>query len=86
VLAASNALLYSASKNTYFKDNSYINKTQLGLQAGFSYRLLQKSVRVEAGPQLRYGLSNIFKKELYGSAHLFMAGINARIFFHRNKR
>ena len=86
VLAGSNALQYSASKNTYFKDNGYINKAQLGLQAGFSYRLFQKSVGIEAGPQLSYGLSNIFKKELYGSAHLFMAGINARIFFHRNKR
>ena len=86
VLAGSNALQYNAQKNTYFKDNSYINKTQLGLLAGFNYRLFQKSIMVETGPQLKYGLSNIFKKEVYGNTHLFMAGIQARVYFNRNKR
>ncbi len=85
-LAGSNALQYSSSKNIYFKDNSNINKVQLGLQAGVNYRLLQKSFMVEAGPQLSYGLSNIFNKETYGSMHLFFAGINARVYFNRNKR
>lgn len=86
VLAGSNALQYNASSNSYFKDNNYINKVQAGMQAGFNYRLFQKSVLVEIGPQLSYGLSNIFRKELYGSTHLFTAGIHARIFFNRNKR
>lgn len=86
LLAASNALQYSAAKNIYFKDNSNINKVQLGLLAGFNYRLLQRSLLVEAGPQLRYGLSNILEKETYGSMHLFFAGVNARIYFNRNKR
>ena len=35
VLAGSNALQYSASKNTYFRDNSYINKAQLETAGGF---------------------------------------------------
>lgn len=86
LLAASNALQYNAAKNIYFKDNSNINKLQLGLQAGFNYRLSQKALLVETGPQLSFGLSNIFKKETYGSMHLFFAGISTRVYFNRNKR
>lgn len=81
VLAGSNALQYDGQKNSYYIDNSRINKTQWSLLAGFHYRLLQKRFKLETGPQVNYYLSNIFKKELYGSRHLFFAGISTKIFF-----
>jgi hypothetical protein len=84
ILAGSNALQYNAQKNIYDIDNSRINKTQWSLLAGFHYRLLQKKLKLEIGPQLGYDFSNIFKKELYGSRHLFFAGISTKIFFGKN--
>ncbi|MEP6725177.1 MAG: porin family protein [Bacteroidota bacterium] len=86
LLAGSNALQYDAHTNVYVKDNSYINKAQVSLLAGFNYRLFQKTIPVEIGPQFNYELSNIYKKEIYGSRHLFVTGINAKVFFHKNKQ
>jgi Outer membrane protein beta-barrel domain len=80
LLAGSNALQYDGQKNIYYVDNSYINKAQWSLQAGFNYRLLQKKIKLEIGPQFNYGINKFFKKELYGSRHLFFAGVSTRIF------
>lgn len=84
-LASSNVLLYDKTKRIYYSDKSQLNKMQLSLLAGFSYRVFSKSFVIETGPQVNYGLSNIFKKELYGSRHLFFAGLHASIFFHKKK-
>lgn len=86
LLSGSNALQYDQQKDVYYIDNSHINKLQLGVLAGINYRLLQKSFGVEAGPQFNYSLTNIFEKQLYGSRHLFFAGISTKIFFRKNKR
>jgi hypothetical protein len=70
-LLASNALQYDASKNVYYKDNSFFNKTQLTLSAGADIRLWRKkAMPVEIGPRLQYGLTNLFKENIYGSRHL----------------
>jgi Outer membrane protein beta-barrel domain len=86
LLSRSNALQYDQLKDIYYIDNSRINKLQLGVLAGLNYRLLQKSFSVETGPQFNYCLTNIFEKQLYGSRHLFFAGISTKIFFRKNKR
>ena len=83
MLAGSNALEYDTQKNIYVKDNNNINKVQVSLLAGVRYRLFQHSLPIEIGPQFSYGLGNIFKKELYGSRHLFFGGISASIFFQK---
>lgn len=86
MLVSSNALQYDMQKSIYYTDNSAINKAQLALLAGFRYRLFQKAFVMDAGPQIDYGLSSIFKKELYGSRHLFAAGISTRFFFCNKKK
>ena len=83
MLAGSNTLLYKAQGNYYYKDNSLVNKMQLGVLAGFSYRLFPATMPVEIGPQINYNLTNIFNKDLYGSRHLFFGGINAKVFLHK---
>ena len=83
LLAGSRTLLYDASQKAYVTDKSYINKVQASLLAGFGYRLFPKSLPVEIGPRCSYGLSNMFKKDLYGSTHLFFAGVQAKIFLSK---
>jgi|GEM_PF-904004 len=84
LLAGTNVLLYDAQSNVYMANKSQVNKMQMGVLAGFSYRLFGRNAHpVEIGPQLNYDFSNIFKKELYGNRHLFAAGINAKVFFHK---
>jgi len=81
-LLASNALQYDASKNVYYKDNSFFNKTQLTLSAGADIRLWRKkAMPVEIGPRLQYGLTNLFKQNIYGSRHLLYAGMELRLSF-----
>ena len=81
-LLGSNALQYDISKNVYYKDNSVFNKTQLTLSAGMDIRLWRyKSISLEIGPRLQYGLTNFFDKDVYGSRHLLFAGLETRIFF-----
>ncbi len=84
-LINSNALHYDGQKGIYYQDNKLINKTQLGFFGGVSYRLYQRNTSMEIGPQFQYGLTNLYKKELYGSRHLIFVAVSARLFFHRNK-
>ncbi len=86
LLAGSNALQYDAGSNSYYKDNSRINTAQLLFLAGLHYRLLQKNMQLEIGPQFNYGISNLFNKDLYGSRHLFFAGIGTKISFSKRKK
>jgi hypothetical protein len=81
ILTGSNTLQYDGQRNIYYVDNSRINKTQWSLLGGFNYKVSQKKLKVEIGPQINYNLSNIFQKQLYGSRHLFFAGIGTKIFF-----
>ena len=83
LLAATNVLVYDAQKNVYETNKSQVNKMQIGLLAGFGYRLFSNTHPVEIGPQINYDISSIFKKELYGGRHLFAAGISAKVFFHK---
>ena len=81
-LLASNALQYDASKNVYYKNNSFFNKTQLTLSAGADVRLWpKKAVSLEIGPRLQYGLTRLFKENIYGSRHLLFAGMEVRLSF-----
>jgi len=81
-LLGSNALQYDISKNIYYKDNSVFNKTQLTLSAGMDIRLWRyKTISLEIGPRLQYGLTNFFDKNVYGNRHLLFAGLETRIFF-----
>lgn len=83
VLAGSSVLLYDASQNKYVAEKSYINKIQANLLAGVSYRLFPARRSIEIGPRVSYGLANMFKKDLYGSTHLFFAGVQAKIFLSK---
>ncbi|HEY4151462.1 MAG TPA: outer membrane beta-barrel protein [Chitinophagaceae bacterium] len=78
----SNALQYDAPDNIYYKDNTLFNKTQLNMSAGFDIRFLQnKPLSFEAGPRLQYGVTRLFKQEIYGDRHLLFAGLEMRMFF-----
>jgi hypothetical protein len=83
-LLASNALQYDASNNVYYKNNSFFNKTQLTLSAGADIRLWRKkAMPVEIGPRLQYGLTNLFKENIYGNRHLLFAGMELRFSFRK---
>ena len=81
-LIATNALYYSNQQNVYYKDEGVFNKTQFSLFTDLSYRIIKlKSGALYAGPQLQLGLSNLLKKEAYGTQHLFFAGLNTHFDF-----
>jgi hypothetical protein len=80
--AGSNALHYDQQRTIYYKDNTLFNKTQVNLLAGMSWRMLQrKKYSVAIAPGFRYGATNFFRKEKYGSKHLFSAGLGIQVFF-----
>ena len=86
MLLGSNALLYNPQQNSYSADNTVINKTQLGLLAGFGYKVMRRSFDLNVGPRFNYQFSNLFKKELSGSRHLFGAGIGATIIINKYRK
>ena len=80
MLAGSNALHYDLQKGIYYQDNRLINKLQANWLAGVNYQLWpQKPFSVLVGPQFQYGMTNLFKKEVYGAKHLLYAGISAKL-------
>ncbi len=85
LLAGISVLMYDAQKSIYISDKDLINKFQVNFIAGAGYRLFPKLFPIEVGPQISYGLSNIFDKDLYGSKHLFFGGIRAKLYLHKNK-
>jgi hypothetical protein len=82
MLTGSNALNYDLQKGIYYQDNRLFNKLQANWLAGVNYQFWpQKSFSILVGPQFQYGMTNLFKKEVYGAKHLLHAGISAKILF-----
>jgi hypothetical protein len=83
-LVASNALQYDAQKNVYYRDNSLFDKTQFTLSGGLGIRLyLKKAGTLEIVPRLQYGLTNLFRYDVYGARHLLFGGLELRWIFRK---
>ncbi|HEU5054314.1 MAG TPA: hypothetical protein VFT78_14440 [Hanamia sp.] len=79
-LAASNALQYNYTGNSWYHQNALFNKFQANLQAGFSVSVFNRTMHpVKIGPQFSYGLLKLADKGLYSEKHLSVMGIHAQM-------
>jgi hypothetical protein len=73
-LMGSNALYYNNQSGVYLKDNGVINHTQLSFSSGLMAALPLRNIRIQAGPEFQYGVTNLLKTAS-GSGHLFYGGM-----------
>jgi hypothetical protein len=79
LLLSSNALLKDSSGILY-SDKSNYNKLQLGLSAGLSVRLFNRSkFPLDLGPVAQYQLTNSFRRNTGYNGHLFYLGLQGSV-------
>ncbi|HEY5367942.1 MAG TPA: outer membrane beta-barrel protein [Hanamia sp.] len=79
-LISSNSLQFKSSPGLYYNDNSFYNKTQVGLQTGFSVLLFAKTkLPINIGPYFIYNMSKLANEGLYGGKHFSFFGIKTEI-------
>ncbi len=83
-LISTTALQFKSDQGIYYRDNSLFNKTQLGLNMGFSATLFSKSKSpVNVGPYFYYDATKISNKGLYNKTHFSFIGISAEILLNK---
>ena len=83
-LLSSNALQFDPGTGIYYKDNSLLNKTQIGLTTGFSTALLEnQKTTILFGPCLYYATSKLANEGLYTKKHLVFIGMHTEIIFSK---
>lgn len=83
-LFAADALHYEGVKGVYYEDNSLFNKTQFNFVTGLSVGLLQKSKHpIWIGPDLRYSLNGLVKKEVSKGQYMWSTGISFKMLLGR---
>ena len=81
-LISSNALQFTSNPGLYYHDNSLFNKTQIGLQTGFSATLFSNTKNpLSIGPYFIYNASKLANQGLYGGKHFSFIGIRTEILF-----
>jgi hypothetical protein len=83
-LFSADALHYEGVKGVYYEDNSLLNKTQFNFVTGLSVGLLQKSKHpIWIGPDLRYSLNGLVKKEVSTGQYMWSTGISFKMLLGR---
>lgn len=81
-LISSNALQFNQGSGYYYKDNSFFNKTQIGLNTAISVSLFSKQKNsVLVGPYFYYSASGLANKGLYSNKHFVFTGLRTEIIF-----
>ena len=74
-LVSTNSLYYNAKSGVFYKDQGAMaNKTQLNLSTALLVGLPIKTMRLQVGPQVQYGLTSLQHQSSVGQ-HLFYGGI-----------
>lgn len=77
-LMGSNALYYNDQSGVYLKDNGVISHTQLSFSSALMVGLPFKNIRVQAGPEFQYGVTNLFNATA-ANGHLFFGGMRLAV-------
>lgn len=81
-LISSNALQLNSSTGYYYKDNSLLNKTQVGFNTAFLLTLFSKQKNsILIGPYFYYDASKIANEGLYDKKHFVFTGLHTQIIF-----
>lgn len=79
-LMGSSAVYYNTHSGVYFKDGGVANHTQFNLAGGLMVGLPIKSLRVQVGPQIQYGLTPLLNTSQSGEQHIFYTGLRLVVF------
>lgn len=83
-LFAVDALHYEGVKGVYYEDNNLFNKTRFNFVTGLSVGLMQRSKHpVWIGPDLRYSLNGLVKKDVSKGQYLWSTGISFKMLLGR---
>jgi outer membrane protein with beta-barrel domain len=83
-LLTTDALHYDGKQDIYYKDNSLFNKTQVNALMALNIGLFQQSkTPIWVGPNLRYSLTGLLKKEVSNGQFLWSSGIQVRMMLRR---
>jgi hypothetical protein len=83
-LFSADALHYEGVKGVYYEESSLFNKTQFNFVTGLSVGLLQKSKHpIWIGPDLRYSLNGLVKKEVSTGQYMWSTGISFKMLLGR---
>jgi hypothetical protein len=83
-LLSVDALHFEGIKGVYYEDKSLFNKTQFNFVTGLSVGLLQKSKHpLWIGPNLRYALNGLVKREVSTGQYMWSAGISVKMLLGR---
>ena len=74
-LMGADALNYDPSKGLYFKNTNALNKTQFNVSSALMVGLPFHGIRIQAGPQVQYGLIPLMNTQGMGDQHFFYTGI-----------
>jgi len=74
-LMGSNALFYDPHSGVYLKDAQVVEKNAVNLFGSLMVGLPLHGVKIQAGPEVEYGLSPLINSQSLGVQHLFYGGI-----------
>jgi hypothetical protein len=79
-LVGTNALLYDAGGNVFYRDEDVFENTQVFSELGLTYAVWDgKKTSLHVGPQMQYGLSGLMK--VADRKHLYSLGVTAQVNF-----
>ena len=79
-LITTNALHYDGVQGIYYSDESLYNKMQLGLNAGLTLGVFQRSAHpVFIGPSFHYSFTGLVKKDVSSGQYLWSTGLNIKM-------
>lgn len=85
-LVSTSSIYYNAKSGVFYKDQgSMANKTQLNLSTALLVGLPVKSMQLQAGPQIQYGLTSLQHQSSVGQ-HLLYGGIRIVLIPGKAKR
>ena len=79
-LMGSSAVYYNTHSGVYFKDGGVANHTQFNLSTAFMVGLPFHGIRIQAGPQVQYGLTPLLNTQQSGDQHIFYGGLRVVVF------
>jgi hypothetical protein len=74
-LMGANAIFYDPSTGLYVKNENVLNKTQFNLSSALLIGVPFHGIRIQAGPQVQYGLTPLVNNPGFGDQHFFYTGI-----------
>jgi hypothetical protein len=82
ILVRSNALHYNRYQRVFYQEEKQLNRLQLLVETGVKATLFnQQKYTIQSGPLLRYGVTNLTKREVKTNEHLLFIGLRSSITF-----